>query len=403
MLPKFCNRFSTKLILLITLVFLIPVATSLVMLVVTSNESLKKFDSVIVGSEEGKKLLIQEIFSQSAPQEIKDPDSIMKLLRDYEKRRTFGLFMSLIVISVALSGVVILLSMLILKKGMISLNELSIAASRVGEGGFDVSIKPRSKDEFAQLVGAFKFMVQRLNETMVSKDRAEEASRLKSEFLSNMSHEIRTPLNGIMGLAELLEEEEEDKEKKDNLDTIRKCGENLLHLINEILELSKLEAGKMILHPNLTVTADVIKEAVAAIEVGCRKKNIELHVNVSPDVPAMMDVDRHKLVQIIVNLLGNAFKFTEKGFINLRVNVYSGERMGNIIFIVEDSGTGISRENQKMIFESFTRGDSHLTRSSDGTGLGLAIAKKLVTLMGGDIWLESEKGRGSVFSFTIKI
>ncbi|MFH0799197.1 MAG: ATP-binding protein [Pseudomonadota bacterium] len=520
MLEKIRGHFSAKLILLISLVFIIPVATSLVTLVVTSRASLARFDLVLKGEQAGKSGLIKEIFPRVPAEEIPEPGQLLKLLREYEHRRTFGLFMSLIVISVALAGVVVLLSMLILKRGLLTLHELSLAADRIGEGDFSVALEPHSRDEFADLVGAFRTMARRLDETTVSRDfynhaiesmpaavvtvdnggivttwnrhaaeltglssaetlgksftdfsdvivsasnapqipffsresvvrtragrqlvvskgadhlydrqgakagmietfvdisgqkemerqlviardRAEESSRLRSEFLANMSHEIRTPLNGILGLAELLEEDEPDTERRSNLATIKQCGQNLLHLINEILQLSKLEAGRMLLQPAVVATADVVREATATVEVGCRRKGIDLNVAIDEAVPPVIEIDNHKLVQILVNLLGNALKFTEKGFIKVGVSQYRGEFPGNIIFTVADSGIGIPADRLNYIFESFVQAEGYLTRSGDGTGLGLTIARKLVHLMGGHMAVESEPGKGSVFSFTI--
>lgn len=521
MFDRVRSRFSAKLILLIGLVFIIPVATSLVTVHLTSKASLARFDQVLSQSEREKNGLIKEIFPRAVPQEIADPHGALLLLKDYENRRTFGLFMSLVVISLALAGIVILLSMLILKRGMLSLHELAGAAKRIGEGDFAVGLKARSRDEFAELVAAFRMMGERLKETTVSRDflngaiesmpaavftiddsgrvttwnrqaalltgigalaavgcdvkefsdvigpplsdleipsvgreavvrprnggekivsrgadyltggdgrrdsvivtfvditaqkelerdlviakeRAEESSRLRSEFLANMSHEIRTPLNGILGLAEVMAEDESDAEKKSNLESIRQCGRNLLHLINEILELSKLEARKLILHPAIVPIADVIREATATISVECKRKGIALKVEIAGDVPKVIEADSHKLVRVLVNLLGNALKFTERGFINLRAANYSGERPGNLIFEVSDTGVGIPRERQQHIFESFVEAEEYMKRSGAGTGLGLAISRKLVTLMGGDIWLSSEPREGSVFSFTIK-
>lgn len=521
MLERLHRRFSTKLIFLISLAFLIPVITALITIKVTSSYSLKRFDQVLSEPGANRELLIKEIFPKLEASEVADPDRVLAFLRDYEHRRTFGLFMSLMVISVALAGVVLLLSMLIMKRGMLSLGELAAAAEKVGEGDFRVDLEPRSHDEFAEMVVAFRTMARRLQETTVSRDfynhaiesmpaavftvdgggavttwnrqaelltglaaretvgrliadfetvvgrpataeevpffgresvvrardgrqrivsrgvdflvdrgganaglietfvdiseqkamerelvvardRAEESSRLRSEFLANMSHEIRTPLNGILGLAEMLAEDEKDPERKENLKTIRQCGQNLLHLINEILELSKLEAGRMILHPAVVVTADVVHEAASTIEIACAKKGIAFTSAIDPGVPSTIEVDNHKLVQILVNLLGNAVKFTERGSIVLRIAPWRGQRRGDLLFEVTDSGIGIPLDRQQQIFESFVQAEGHHARQSEGTGLGLAIARKLVVLMGGELWLVSEEGKGSVFSFTIE-
>lgn len=517
---KFRSRFSTKLVLLIAIVFLIPVITTIAMIETSTRNSVNRFDELLKAEPDVQR----DGLAQLAPgfHEIAKPILLLKLLKDYEQRRSLGLMTGLAVTACVLAGVVIVLSLLILKQGMLSLKELSRAAALVGEGNFDVAPLPRSHDEFSQLTEAFQTMTRRLRETVVlrdffnqvvesmpaavftvdrdglittwnrqaekltglaardvimrkvsciedvlgpvpniaevpffgrelairprvggqrtvskgadvffdrasrpagiistfvditalktlereliqAKERAEESSRLRSEFLANMSHEIRTPLNGILGLAEVLLDGEADEERRLSLKTIRQCGQNLLHIINEILELSKIEAGKMLLHFAITVIEDVVKESLATVDVGCQKKGLALSWRIADDVPRAMEIDRHKLVQVLINLLGNALKFTEQGDVQLFVALYAGHRPGDIIFSVTDTGIGVPIEKQEHIFESFTQAEGHLTREGDGTGLGLAISKKLVDLMGGEIWVESELNKGSTFNFTIAV
>lgn len=235
----------------------------------------------------------------------------------------------------------------------------------------------------------------------LARDEAERTSRLRSEFFANMSHEIRTPLNGILGLAEALAADEKDPDRISSLKMIRQSGRNLLHLINEILDLSKLEEGRMNLHPSIVSLSDLIRESASTIEVGCQNRGINLSVEVAPNVPATINADSHKLVRVLINLLGNALKFTERGSIGVKVAPYSGEKKGDLIFEVADTGRGIPIGLKEHIFESFIQVSIDDERREDGTGLGLAITRKLVELMGGEIWLESELGKGSRFYFTI--
>ena len=227
------------------------------------------------------------------------------------------------------------------------------------------------------------------------------ARKNKGDFLARMSHELRTPLNGIIGLAEALSEEESDTEKLKSLSAIRQSGTSLIHLINEILDLSKIEAGRMLLHTSEVNVSDLVNESASTINVGCKKKGLELKVHVDPEIPAIINTDGHKLVRALINLLGNAVKFTNKGEIAVNVAPYKESRKGKIIFTVSDSGRGIPEKSREIIFEKYMHANEDDDVRSDGTGLGLPIAKGLVELMGGEIWVESKEGGGTAFNFTI--
>lgn len=243
---------------------------------------------------------------------------------------------------------------------------------------------------------------QRLKDAEQTKENALRISRLRSEFFANMSHEIRTPLNGILGLTDAMAAGEKDSDRLDSLQAIKRSGSRLLHLINEILEMSKIEAHRMVVHPAPVSIADLVKEAAATIEVGCRQKGIALHVDVTAEIPAVINVDGHKLVRVLINLLGNALKFTDRGSISVRACQNKGGRRGDILFEIADTGRGISAGKKESIFESFIQGGMDDDASDDGTGLGLPIAHGLVELLGGEIWVESRLGEGSAFYFTIK-
>ncbi len=238
----------------------------------------------------------------------------------------------------------------------------------------------------------------------ISKQKAEEANKAKSEFLSNMSHDIRTPMNAIIGYSSLLEETVKGEVERGYISAIKKAGNNLVNLISDILDLSKIEAGKLELQNTLVNIDSLIDEINSIFSLNVEEKNLKLLFNIESNVPRLLIVDEVRLRQILINLIGNAIKFTDSGFIKL--SVYSSEinkekRKVDIMFEVEDTGIGISEDQKKVIFEPFKQKNGQDSKRYGGAGLGLAICSRLIEIMEGSITVESELSKGSVFKVFI--
>ena len=280
------------------------------------------------------------------------------------------------------------------KDGSLYYEEMTITPVRDGNG--EVSHFVAIKQDITERKKAE-------TEILRARQAAEEANRAKSAFLANMSHEIRTPMNGIMGMTDLALDTELSPEQREYLTTVKSSAESLLTLLNDILDFSKIEAGKLELDPIDFGLRNGLGDTLNTLAVRAHAKHIELAYHVLPDVPDRLNGDIHRLRQIIVNLVGNAIKFTEKGEVVVRTSLeLRADDHVDLHFSVSDTGTGIPADKLEAIFSPFEQADTSTTRRFGGTGLGLAISTQLVALMEGRIWVKSELGQGSRFHFTAR-
>jgi len=256
----------------------------------------------------------------------------------------------------------------------------------------------RHRDHLEEVVG------ERTAELRTAKEKAEEAARLKSEFLANMSHEIRTPMNGIIGMTDLALSITSDQELREYLSAVKISADSLLVVINDILDFSKIEAGKMELEQAVVDVRTMVADALKTVALRANEKNLELTADIQPGMPAKVIGDPARLRQVLLNLLGNAIKFTGQGDVSLEVSIADAESCpAHLLFTVVDTGIGVPAAKLTSIFQPFEQADGSTTRRFGGTGLGLSISTKLVQLMDGEIGAESDPGKGSRFWFSLPV
>ncbi|MDD9194316.1 ATP-binding protein [Aliivibrio sp. S3MY1] len=264
-----------------------------------------------------------------------------------------------------------------------------------------IDINYTYNDEIGNLIGSFNKKTENLE---IEKVKAEASTKAKSSFLANMSHEMRTPLNGIIGMSDILGGTELNPVQSEYLQTIDISSQALLLLINDILDLSKIESGNLVLVPQKSNVAEVIYDTVTVMLSKASDKGLALQIELDPELPKYVMLDEHRLRQVLMNLLSNAVKFTETGAVILSINYEDNpNNRGTLLFSVKDTGIGIRKDKLEQVFEPFTQEDGSISREFGGTGLGLAICRQLVELLGGNIKLESEKGFGSKFYFRLEV
>ncbi|NEO27435.1 MAG: HAMP domain-containing protein, partial [Kamptonema sp. SIO4C4] len=380
----------------------------------------KKSDAVILNNQQGEEYL--------AATTIDEPGwflvtVIPKALVQQEAFVTARLILLIGVFSLIIEvGVVFFI---LRQKIKAPLNNLMAATESIASGNLDVELDAKRQDELGRLAALFNKMAQQLRasfdalaqtnqdlenrvkertaELENAKEAADMANKAKSEFLANMSHELRTPLSGILGYAQILQRQALNEKQKHGVQIIYQCGSHLLTLINDVLDISKIEARKLELHPQDFYLPSFLQSVVEMCRIRAEKKGIQFIYEPPEDLPLGITSDEKRLRQVLINLMGNAVKFTDQGHVTLEVEAHRGKdsKLTCLSFAVKDTGVGMTPDQLEHIFKPFEQvGDQK--RKADGTGLGLAISCKIVAMMGGEIQVSSEFGKGSIFSFTIE-
>jgi signal transduction histidine kinase len=304
----------------------------------------------------------------------------------------------------------IALSILLARRLVRPIKRMQVAAEAIGAGAYDERIELERKDELGALATAFNTMAEHVQELIGGLERKvaertkalEVASKHKSDFLANMSHELRTPLNAIVGFSQVLKEKlfgPVNHKQDEYLDDILSSADHLLALINDILDLSKVEAGQVELESSMFSLREALERGVVMVRERATRNGVQLTLELDRSVE-LVEGDERRIRQVVFNLLSNAVKFTPRGG---QVDVSTAREDGEVLIAVKDTGPGIAAEDQARIFEEFQQAKAGNGERPEGTGLGLALSRRLVELHGGRIWVESEPGKGSTFTFTLPV
>jgi signal transduction histidine kinase len=333
---------------------------------------------------------------------VTDPQQVFQEQEDLITELRW-LFFSLLF--VALTGGILLENRLVCQP----IRELARAAKRISNKDFTAQLPTARHDEVGQLINSFALMRSDIqlyqDDLRQTRDEALQATRVKSEFLANMSHELRTPLNAILGYSELIEDDLHAQNRNDHIPDIKKiqfAGQHLLALISDILDLAKIEAGKMELQVSAFSLKELVQEAIATIEPLAHKNGNTIATQISADIE-IVNSDKTKVRQILFNLLSNACKFTSQGRISLSVKKSQNNSTDGFTIEIKDTGIGIPADKLDSLFDAFMQVDSAYNRKYQGTGLGLALSRQLSQLMEGDITVHSELNHGSTFTLTLPI
>jgi len=342
-----------------------------------------------------------------------EKDTIGKVLLTYDKRIFLDKFNKYIVYQILIFTIVFIIAFFIvlfmqrfITRPIKSLTDTMKTVS--SNNDYTVRLHPKGKDELGEMMQVFNYMLTHIekqsNELIKSKEKATNLAKAKDKFLAQMSHEIRTPLNAIFGFITLFEKTNLSPDQSLYLGYVKSSLENLGGIINDILDFSKIEAGELLIEKKEFDIRDMLNDLIHIFEPKAMEKNLKINLFISPEVPKIIKADRLRLNQVLVNLIGNAIKFTEEGTISLNVeSTKLTSKYYRITFSVKDTGIGIPKEKREKIFEEFKQASGEVTVKYGGTGLGLSISKRLVEVHGGKLSVESELGKGSIFSFTLDL